>query len=243
MTSRGHSSILHPSTSLWRAALIVVVMFILWRPAAAQVTYSFVGLPFSNLNSTTCPPVCNISGSITVPHALPANLNQAVVQNLFPTLPSFSFTDGATTMASDGSPAACGSVKAGLVVSTDSGGNITYALFNIYGSQNGCLLHIFDSQNPQDLYTSEATQQPGYVAELILPQGGPVGKWTAGLAVSTITLPDAQSGTPYGPVTLQAVGGTPPYTWLASGLPQGFPKRRFTEQHGESPSACSNLSG
>ena len=42
------------------------------------------------------------------------------------------------------------------------------------------------------------------------------------LTVTTTTLPAGTVGVPYGPVTLTASGGTPPYTWTATGLPAGL---------------------
>jgi len=42
------------------------------------------------------------------------------------------------------------------------------------------------------------------------------------LSIVTTALRNAQSASPYGPVSLGACGGTSPYTWKASGLPPGF---------------------
>jgi hypothetical protein len=44
------------------------------------------------------------------------------------------------------------------------------------------------------------------------------------IQLSPATLPGGFSGVPYGPVAISATGGafTPPYTWSASGLPQGL---------------------
>lgn len=40
------------------------------------------------------------------------------------------------------------------------------------------------------------------------------------LTINTVSLPTGTVGTPYS-VTLEAVGGAEPYTWSASGLPEG----------------------
>ncbi|HEY0520336.1 MAG TPA: putative Ig domain-containing protein, partial [Ilumatobacteraceae bacterium] len=44
----------------------------------------------------------------------------------------------------------------------------------------------------------------------------------AALAISTPSLPNGQVGVAYATTTLAATGGTPPYTWAASGLPPGL---------------------
>jgi hypothetical protein len=44
----------------------------------------------------------------------------------------------------------------------------------------------------------------------------------AAAAIATTTLPNATLCSAYGPVTLQGIGGTGPYTWTASGLPSGL---------------------
>ena len=53
--------------------------------------------------------------------------------------------------------------------------------------------------------------QPGVYAEYIQGQ----------VVVQTASLPNASHGTPYGAI-LAASGGTPPYTWAATGLPAGL---------------------
>jgi len=42
------------------------------------------------------------------------------------------------------------------------------------------------------------------------------------LSTTTVSLPDGAIGTPYGPRVLTVIGGTPPYTWSADGLPGGL---------------------
>jgi hypothetical protein len=44
----------------------------------------------------------------------------------------------------------------------------------------------------------------------------------AALTITTATLPNGAVGTAYTATTLAATGGTPPYTWSASGLPSGL---------------------
>lgn len=59
----------------------------------------------------------------------------------------------------------------------------------------------------------------------------------SGLAITTSTLPAGQAGREYS-TTLAATGGTPPYTWTASGLPAGLSLNPTTGSITGTPSAA-----
>ena len=48
------------------------------------------------------------------------------------------------------------------------------------------------------------------------------GNAVTGLSITTTSLPNGSLNEAYGPTTLQAQGGTSPYTWSATGLPAGL---------------------
>jgi alpha-tubulin suppressor-like RCC1 family protein len=88
--------------------------------------------------------------------------------------------------------------------------------------------------------TNEKTEEPNPTPSLVaFPGGATIDTLARGssashalavvadLAVATSSLPSGQLGTPYS-AQVQALGGTPPYTWSAMGLPPGLSLEQTT---------------
>ena len=98
---------------------LLVAMFLSFgsRSALANpVVYTFTGTPFTNFLGLSCPPHCAISGSFTVPSALPANLLATFV-----TPTSFSFSDGVGGLTIDSADLG---VVSSFLLTTDATGAI-----------------------------------------------------------------------------------------------------------------------
>ncbi|HUJ30121.1 MAG TPA: hypothetical protein VLY23_02490 [Candidatus Acidoferrum sp.] len=67
--------------------------------AHADTVYSYTGSDFATWTNTSCPPVCHITGSLTLAAPLLPGLNFTDVTPL-----SFSFTDGITTLTNVNAP-------------------------------------------------------------------------------------------------------------------------------------------
>jgi hypothetical protein len=77
------------------AAILICSLFAFgFAPSAkADTVYTYTGQPFAFFEGLTCPPICGITGSFTLPVALADNLALQII-----TPSSFSFTDGLTTI-------------------------------------------------------------------------------------------------------------------------------------------------
>lgn len=81
--------------------LLIVFLLLGTGPAlASPVIYTFTGTPFIHFLGLSCPPDCAISGSITLPSALPPSTFFTVVTPI-----SFSFSDGAGGLTIDSADA------------------------------------------------------------------------------------------------------------------------------------------
>jgi hypothetical protein len=78
-----------------KALLVATVLLFLSAPAWADYTYTYTGQPFTNFYDLSCPPVCSVTGSITVPSPL------ALYTYTQPE--SYSFTDGSVTWTQNNS--------------------------------------------------------------------------------------------------------------------------------------------
>jgi len=108
----------------------------------ANTTYTFTGVRFNQFSGTTCPPTCNITGSITLAQPLPPNINLPVGQlagstsNFTPL--SFSFTDGVTTATN----LTCPNDNI-FNANTDANGNITQYGINVCFNHGGSYFYFF----------------------------------------------------------------------------------------------------
>jgi len=69
---------------------------------------------------------------------------------------------------------------------------------------------------------SSSTSNPGTTAPAASSPSAPASPSAAGLAVASIPTHNGEVGVIYLAVTLQASGGTPPYTWAGTGMPPGL---------------------
>lgn len=168
--------------------LLVLVCLVAGRPAKAQATYNFVGVPFNTFSNTSCPPTCQITGSFTLAEPLAPNLSVPISQfapdaagvtgSLTPT--AFSFTDGVQTFTNFNTS------DWGFSADTDAQGNITNYGFQMSAADNG--LYAFSGPGGPP-YANETTLG-AYEAE-ISGQGIVVGTWCLSFPPeSTQTNPD-----------------------------------------------------
>jgi hypothetical protein len=201
-----------------RVPQLALVLFGLFSSAsvtlAQQTTYSFTGVPFTTFAlGNTCPPTCTITGSFTVSQPLPPNINLPVAtidgSGTF-TPESFAFTNGVETITN------ATAKDSGFAVNTDANGNIVQWNFYAENSATYIFGFYFPGQDSQVGFNDISGE--GYFDAI----GVPTGTWSSRLRISpriAVLLPI--TGSPFS-ATFAASGGVPPYSWSASGLPEGL---------------------
>ena len=123
-------SMKRPMSGGLRALTLCALLVVAFAGAAkADEVYTYTGAPFTVFDGLSCPSVCSISGSFTLPSAIGPS---QTVLNITPL--SFSFTDGATTFNSSNS------VFQDVGFVTDAAGNISLWLFGTFGNSGLSLI-------------------------------------------------------------------------------------------------------
>jgi hypothetical protein len=127
------------------ASLVLACLSYGGRAVAQSTTYTYIGSPFTLFPpGFSCPPDCRITGSFTVAQPLSANSVQLLIE-----VPSFSFTDGVTTIT-DSSP----NSFAEFFITTDANGAMvdwTGEVATSAGGPHGTTFNISSSTIPKDL--------------------------------------------------------------------------------------------
>jgi hypothetical protein len=159
------------------AALIcLVVGLFLSSSVKADTVYTYTGQPFVVFNGPdgTCPPVCNLSGSLTLSSPLPPNssgpLDLANVLN-------FSFTDGNVTINESNLYDAISSFN----YNTNNTGQMWYANYVLYSYVP---TFLFSNQLGGDHVSVDDPVDGYYTAD-----SGGLGTWTT----SAVTTPEPSS--------------------------------------------------
>src|SRR5271165_672697 len=158
-------------------SILAMLLTVATLATAQQTTYNFVSVPFNTFNDTSCPPVCRVTGYMTVPNPFPANLvgNIGASGDFLPT--AFTFADGLTTWNDQNVPLQLGST-AGFAVDTDATGNITFFSYYLQGS-TGYLSVYSGNSGENEVY--EYSSLGNYSADVQIQAPTPVGFWTTGV--------------------------------------------------------------
>jgi hypothetical protein len=258
------------SVSIFLRALMVIGLFmtLLTRMVTAQ-TYTYTGTRFSGFGGFNIEDTCPLQAQFTVPHPIPPNVGIAGGDLYYVyLLSSFSITDCLSTITnSNGYNSALyvatdsqgqiyewgfGATSSQDVTINVGNGFDTFsftALSETLSSNYAGIINGFFVD--QDVYSSNVQGfLQGFLNVTYLP-----GTWTGGtgaspLSITTSSLPNSAVNLVYPTpacspqstcTTLMATGGTPPYTWSASGLPAGLAVSPTKGTISGTPTAGGNL--
>jgi hypothetical protein len=181
---RKHEVSMPSSERFFLAIFVFLLTAGMATSAKADTTYSFVSADFNILFGATCPPTCNVTGSLTLANPLAPNLMQDVDDYEGTTPLSFSFTDG--TIVFDNLNAS----NSGFAFQTNDLGIITNYSFLVF-LPNLSQLNVYSQGSPFMFKNVFVGNNNGPVYEVALDPATPVaaGTWT----VSTSGIPEPSS--------------------------------------------------